>query len=837
MEEKMTKEVEEALRYGREEAQRLGNDKIMPEHLLLGLLRQGKNKALNILMHLYVDLNDLRDRLEGNARMEAKQGALPGMDMPLSDEASRVMIFMKLEQRRTKDNEIDTDHLLMALLRLKDGSAARTLGRYDVDYESVCHYVSLENGFEKVTDGHAYSGDGDGDVTTRRVKKEKSEKDSDTPALDSFGTDLSAAAREGKLDAVVGRDKEIERIAQILSRRKKNNPVLIGDPGVGKSAIVEGLALRIAQGKVSHVLLDKRVVTLDMAGMVAGSKWRGQFEERVKAVLKELRQHKEVILFIDEIHTIVGAGNPSGGLDAANMLKPALARGEVQCIGATTPDEYRQSIEKDGALERRFQKVMVEPTDEEETLEILKQIKPAYEEHHGVRYTDDAIEACVRLTGRYVSDRAFPDKAIDALDESGSRAHVQDARMPESVRKEEQAVREAQAKKDAAVKAQSFEQAAQYRDEEQAANERLAAEREKWEAEMRSEEKTVTAEDVAAVVSMMSGVPAQRIAQSEGTRLLKMGDELKRRVVGQDDAVDKVVKAIKRSRLGLKDPNRPIGSFIFLGPTGVGKTYLAQSLAELMFGDKDAVVRVDMSEYMERHTVSRLIGSPPGYVGYDEGGQLTERVRRKPYCIVLFDEIEKAHGDVFNVLLQLLDEGRLTDGQGRKVDFRNTIVIMTSNAGTRQLKEFGKGVGFAQTEDDEKWAGGMNSEYSRGVIRKALNKTFSPEFLNRVDDIVIFDQLEKSSLMRIADMELEKLRKRMNELGYDFELSEEAKAFVAEKGYDVQYGARPLKRAVQRYVEDLIGEEMLKMLGKRKRKMVTFDIVRVEGEEGLRIER
>lgn len=836
---KLTDVVRDALRYANEEAERLGSCVIMPEHLLLGLLRHGKNKAVDVLMRLYVDLNDLRDRLENNIRKEAKPvEKQPNLTLTFSDETTRVMVFMKLEQRRSGEQEINESHLLLALLKLADGGVAKVLNGYEVDYESVNHYLRLESGMQDVMDGHDLSSQ---DVPDEEPSSSSSyhthtaSRHSDTPALDSFGTDMSVAAREGRLDPVIGRDKEIERIAQILSRKKKNNPVLIGDPGVGKSAIAEGLALRIVRGEVSHALLNKRVVSLDLAAMVAGTKWRGQFEERVKAVLEELKHHKEIILFIDEIHTIVGAGNAAGSFDAANMLKPALARGEIQCIGATTPDEYRQSVEKDGALERRFQKVMVEPTTEEETLDILRNIQSLYEEYHGVKYTDEAIQACVRLTGRYVSNRCFPDKAIDALDESGSRAHVQNVHIPEPLRALEREVEAARQEKEEAVRDQSFEVAAQARDKERSARERLATLRAHWEEEERSERKTVTADDVAVVVSMMSGVPVQRIAHDEGQRLIHMAELLKSRVIGQDAAVDAVVKSIKRNRLGLKDPRRPVGSFIFLGPTGVGKTFLAQTLAEQMFGDKDAVVRVDMSEYMEKYAVSRMIGSPPGYVGYDQGGQLTEKVRRKPYCIVLFDEIEKAHQDVFNVLLQLLDEGRLTDGQGRSVDFRNTIVIMTSNVGTRQLKDFGKGVGFSSKEDDDRWAGGMNGEYARGIIQKALNKTFSPEFLNRVDEVVIFDQLEKSSLERIARIELDKLRKRVNELGYDFELSDEALAFVASKGYDVQNGARPLKRAVQRYVEDLIGEEMLKTLGKKKRKTVKLSIALSASADTLQI--
>lgn len=836
---KLTDVVRDALRYANEEAERLGSCVIMPEHLLLGLLRHGKNKAVDVLMRLYVDLNDLRDRLENNIRKEAKPvEKQPNLTLTFSDETTRVMVFMKLEQRRSGEQEINESHLLLALLKLADGGVAKVLNGYEVDYESVNHYLRLESGMQDVMDGHDLSSQ---DVPDEEPSSSSSyhthtaSRHSDTPALDSFGTDMSVAAREGRLDPVIGRDKEIERIAQILSRKKKNNPVLIGDPGVGKSAIAEGLALRIVRGEVSHALLNKRVVSLDLAAMVAGTKWRGQFEERVKAVLEELKHHKEIILFIDEIHTIVGAGNAAGSFDAANMLKPALARGEIQCIGATTPDEYRQSVEKDGALERRFQKVMVEPTTEEETLDILRNIQSLYEEYHGVKYTDEAIQACVRLTGRYVSNRCFPDKAIDALDESGSRAHVQNVQIPEPLRALEREVEAARQEKDEAVRDQSFEVAAQARDKERSARERLATLRAQWEEEERSERKTVTADDVAVVVSMMSGVPVQRIAHDEGQRLIHMAELLKSRVIGQDAAVDAVVKSIKRNRLGLKDPRRPVGSFIFLGPTGVGKTFLAQTLAEQMFGDKDAVVRVDMSEYMEKYAVSRMIGSPPGYVGYDQGGQLTEKVRRKPYCIVLFDEIEKAHQDVFNVLLQLLDEGRLTDGQGRSVDFRNTIVIMTSNVGTRQLKDFGKGVGFSSIEDDDRWAGGMNGEYARGIIQKALNKTFSPEFLNRVDEVVIFDQLEKSSLERIARIELDKLRKRVNELGYDFELSDEALAFVASKGYDVQNGARPLKRVVQRYVEDLIGEEMLKTLGKKKRKTVKLSIALSASADTLQI--
>lgn len=824
METPFTQDVKDALLYSREEAERLGNNYIGPEHLLLGLLRQPGCKAVRVLRDLNVDLNVLKARIEEEIRTHDN---VRGREIPLLKSTDRILKLIYLEVKLLNDTEADTEHLLLAILQVEGNLAAELLQTmYHVDFVTARDLLKQEKD-EVIRKKGASSApmdlgafdeeDNDGfspqnpREPSQREHESSNAKRSETPVLDNFGTDMNHAAEEGRLDPVVGRDMEIERIAQILSRRKKNNPILIGEPGVGKSAIVEGLALRIVQHKVSHVLQGKRIVALDMAAIVAGTKYRGQFEERIKAILNELQRNPDIVLFIDEIHTIVGAGSAPGSLDAANMLKPALARGEIQCIGATTLDEYRTNIEKDGALERRFQKVMVEPTSAEETEQILENIKERYEEHHVVTYTPEALKACVRLTGRYVTDRCFPDKAIDALDEAGSRAHIMNVRVPEPIEQLEKELEEVRRQKKEAVERQDYILAADYRDREKQKNSELLSAKKSWENEMRDNRETVTEEKVAEVVAMMSGVPVQRIAQTEGLRLLQMPAELKGRVVGQDEAVDKVVKSIQRNRVGLKDPNRPIGSFIFLGPTGVGKTYLAQSLAEFLFDSSDAIIRVDMSEYMEKFAVSRLIGAPPGYVGYEEGGQLTEKVRRKPYSLILLDEIEKAHPDVFNLLLQVLDEGRLTDSLGRKVDFRNTIIIMTSNVGTRQLKDFGRGVGFETSNaSDGRYVGGITSDYSRGVIQKALNRTFSPEFLNRVDDVIIFDQLTKADILKIIDIELVKLHGRIEQMGYDFAITDAAKEFIAEKGYDVQFGARPLKRAVQKYVEDELSELLLR---------------------------
>ena len=806
--------VSDVLAYSKEEANRLRNSLIGPEHLLLGILRDGSGKAMEVLMKLDADLNQIKRNLEEST--EAEDHLLPEVDIPLSLTAARILKICILEARLLKSEQADTEHLLLAILKDGNNVAATVLENNGITYQDVFDVLTMKSANPNAGMGFTEDDDEEEDMTPSRSGQESSRgatggssasaqtatrrSANDTPVLDNFGTDITRAAAEGKLDPVVGREREIERLAQILSRRKKNNPVLIGEPGVGKSAIVEGLALRITQRKVSRVLFDRRVIMLDMSSVVAGTKYRGQFEERIRSIINELQKNPNVILFIDEIHTIVGAGAAAGTMDAANMLKPALARGEIQCIGATTLDEYRKSIEKDGALERRFQKVIVEPTTAEETLQILKNIKERYEDHHNVRYTDAALEACVKLSARYITDRNFPDKAIDALDEAGSRVHLTNISAPKEIEEQERLIENARLQKTEAVKAQNFELAAGYRDREKELAAQLEQMKADWEAQQKDHRQTVDEEEIANVVSMMSGVPVQRMAQAEGLKLAGMKEELQQKVVGQDVAIEKLVKAIVRSRVGLKDPNRPIGTFMFLGPTGVGKTHLAKQLARYMFGSDDALIRIDMSEYMEKYTVSRMIGAAPGYVGYEEGGQLTEKVRRKPYSIVLLDEIEKAHPDVFNILLQVLDEGRLTDNVGRTIDFKNTIIIMTSNIGTRQLKEFGRGVGFAaQNRTDDK-------EYSRGVIQKALNKTFSPEFLNRLDEIITFDQLSLEAITSIVDIELKGLYERFEGIGYHLQVNEAAKKFLATKGYDVQFGARPLKRAIQNYLEDGLSE-------------------------------
>lgn len=738
---------------------------------------------------------------------------LPDADVPLSPMAAKILKMCILEARILKSATADAEHVLLAILKDGDNLAATVLEENRVNYQTVFEQLTMQStnpnagmGFpeeeeeddEDMNMSHPSRDAGQGAASSAQTASKKSSND--TPVLDNFGTDMTRAAEEGKLDPVVGREREIERLAQILSRRKKNNPVLIGEPGVGKSAIVEGLALRIVQKKVSRILFDKRVVMLDMASVVAGTKYRGQFEERIRSIINELQKNPNVILFIDEIHTIVGAGAAAGSMDAANMLKPALARGEIQCIGATTLDEYRKNIEKDGALERRFQKVIVEPTTPEETLQILRNIKEKYEDHHNVSYTDEALEACVKLAERYITDRNFPDKAIDALDEAGSRVHLTNINVPKEIEEQEKLIEDARVLKAEAVKSQNFELAASYRDREKELSARLDEMKEEWEARLKDDRQLVGEEEIANVISMMSGIPVQRMAQAEGLKLAGMKEDLQAKVVAQDAAIEKLTKAILRSRVGLKDPNRPIGTFMFLGPTGVGKTHLAKQLAKYMFGSSDALIRIDMSEYMEKYTVSRMIGAAPGYVGYEEGGQLTEKVRRKPYSIVLLDEIEKAHPDVFNILLQVLDEGRLTDNYGRTIDFKNTVIIMTSNIGTRQLKEFGRGVGFAaQARTDD-------NEYSRSVIQKALNKTFAPEFLNRLDEIITFDQLSLDAITKIVDIELKGLYERIEAIGYKMVVDDEAKRFLATKGYDVQFGARPLKRAIQNYLEDGLSE-------------------------------
>ena len=814
MNSQFSQRVSDVLTYSKEEANRLRNSLIGPEHLLLGILRDGSGKAMEVLMKLDADVNQIKRNLEEN--MEAEDDLLPEAEIPLSLTATRILKICILEARLLKSEQADTEHLLLAILKDGNNMAATVLMDNGITYQDVYDVLTMKSANPNAGMGFTEDDDDEEDVAPSRSGQEGSRGGmgsssasaqtatrrpaNDTPVLDNFGTDITRAAAEGKLDPVVGREREIERLAQILSRRKKNNPVLIGEPGVGKSAIVEGLALRITQKKVSRVLFDKRVIMLDMSSVVAGTKYRGQFEERIRSIINELQKNPNVILFIDEIHTIVGAGAAAGTMDAANMLKPALARGEIQCIGATTLDEYRKSIEKDGALERRFQKVIVEPTTAEETLQILKNIKEKYEDHHNVRYTDAALEACVKLSARYINDRNFPDKAIDALDEAGSRVHLTNISAPKEIEEQERLIENARLQKTEAVKAQNFELAAGYRDREKELTTQLEQMKADWEAQLKEQRQTVDEEEIASVVSMMSGVPVQRMAQAEGLKLAGMKEELQQKVIAQDVAIEKLVKAIVRSRVGLKDPNRPIGTFMFLGPTGVGKTHLAKQLARYMFGSDDALIRIDMSEYMEKYTVSRMIGAAPGYVGYEEGGQLTEKVRRKPYSIVLLDEIEKAHPDVFNILLQVLDEGRLTDNVGRTIDFKNTVIIMTSNIGTRQLKEFGRGVGFAaQNRTDDK-------EYSRGVIQKALNKTFSPEFLNRLDEIITFDQLSLDAITRIVDIELKGLYERLEGIGYHLQVDDAAKKFLATKGYDVQFGARPLKRAIKNYLEDGLSE-------------------------------
>ena len=777
---------------------------------------------MSILNNLSVDILKLKEDIERCFSVETGDNANQyTSDIILDEDASKVLRFCILEARMLKSNNVDSEHLLLAILKEKGNNAASILSQNNVTYSDVREALQIK---PDVRDGFGFTDEDDEEEEESRNKsasrqtaadtKQKSSSN-DTPVLDNFGFDMTQAAKDGLLDPVVGREQEIERISQILSRRKKNNPVLIGEPGVGKSAIVEGLAQRIVQRKVSRVLFDKRVVSLDMTAVVAGTKYRGQFEERLRAILTELEKNPNIILFIDEMHTIVGAGSSPGSMDAANILKPALARGQVQCIGATTLDEYRKSIEKDGALERRFQKVIVEPTSAEDTLHILQNIKDRYENHHNVTYTDEALKACVSLTERYVTDRCFPDKAIDAMDEVGARMHMSNISVPQEIEEQEKLVAVARSEKQEAVKCQDFERAANYRDYEKKMEERLREMKEAWEKSIRNERQTVDDQKVAEVVSMISGVPVQRMQQDEWSRLATMKSDLTGKVVAQDTAIDKLSKAILRSRVGLQNPNKPIGTFMFLGPTGVGKTLLAKELARFMFGTTDALIRIDMSEYMEKFTVSRLVGAPPGYVGYEEGGQLTERVRRRPYSIVLLDEIEKAHTDVFNLLLQVMDEGRLTDSYGRTIDFRNTILIMTSNIGTRELKEFGKGIGFAETASD-------NKLHSREVIKKALNKRFAPEFINRVDEIINFDQLDLSAIVKIVDLELRQVLKRTKEMGYTLLMSEESKNFLANKGYDVQFGARPLKRAVQNYIEDELSELII------SKKINAGDTIKVE---------
>lgn len=807
MEAKFSPQVKDVISFSREEALRLGHDYIGAEHLLLGLIREGDGMAIKILKSLGVDTSKLRRSIEDSVRGTSSVTVNLG-NIPLTKQAEKVLKITYLEAKIFKSDLIGTEHLLLSILRDDDNIASQILLQYSINYEIFKQEVEVnKNGFRDETQNSASTG-GDDDYREEESfssPKKVSDIKSKTPVLDNFGRDLTKAAEENRLDPIVGREKEIERVSQILSRRKKNNPILIGEPGVGKSAIAEGLALRIVQRKVSRVLFNKRVVTLDLASLVAGTKYRGQFEERMKAVMNELEKSTDVILFIDEIHTIVGAGGASGSLDASNMFKPALARGEIQCIGATTLDEYRQYIEKDGALDRRFQKVMIEPATPDETIEILNRIKEKYEDHHGVTYTDEAINACVALTSRYITDRFLPDKAIDALDEAGSRVHLTNIHVPENIIEIENKIEEIKLEKNKVVKSQKYEEAAKLRDTEKNLLEELDRAKAAWEAETKTKRYTVTEDNVAEVVSMMTGIPLQRVGQTDSVKLLNMYDTVATKIIGQDDAIKKLTKAIQRTRAGLKDPKKPIGSFIFLGPTGVGKTELAKELARFMFDSDDSLIQIDMSEYMEKFAVSRLVGAPPGYVGYEEGGQLTEKVRRKPYAVILLDEIEKAHPDVFNILLQVLDEGQLTDSLGRKVDFRNTIIIMTSNIGARQLKDFGQGVGFSTTAKTN-----QVDAHSRGVIENALKRAFAPEFLNRVDDVVVFNTLGKEEIFKIIDIELKSLFGRVHNLGYEVKLTERAKDFIADKGFDINFGARPLKRAIQKYLEDPIAEEILK---------------------------
>mgnify|MGYP000137800822 FL=1 len=808
MEAKFSPRVKDVISFSREEALRLGHDYIGVEHLLLGIIREGDGVAVKIIENSNIDLKELRKVLESNLE-NGNSKQVDTNNIPLIKQAEKVLKITYLEAKLFKSNMIGTEHLLLSILKEEDNVAAQTLNKFKIDYTLVKEELELmmEQGYQNPKaelPGSPADDEREENFSSGGSSRKPSDSKSKTPVLDNFGRDLTKFAEEGKLDPIVGRQAEIERVSQILSRRKKNNPILIGEPGVGKSAIAEGLALRIVQRKVSRVLFNKRIVSLDLASLVAGTKYRGQFEERMKAVMNELEKSPEIVLFIDEIHTIIGAGGASGSLDASNMFKPALARGELQCIGATTLDEYRQYIEKDGALERRFQKVLVEPTNIEETITILNNIKDKYEDHHNVDYTDEAIKACVKLTARYITDRHLPDKAIDALDEVGSRVHITNLNVPKEIIEIESKLDDIKEEKNQVVRSQQYEEAARLRDTERKLNNELDAAKLKWEEHSKSHKETVTEEHVAEVVSMMTGIPVQRVAEKESGRLIKMGEAIQGSVIGQNEAIKKVVKAIQRNRAGLKDPNKPIGTFIFLGPTGVGKTQLCKVLAKNMFDSEEALIRIDMSEYMEKFAVSRLIGAPPGYVGYEEGGQLTEKVRRKPYSIILLDEIEKAHPDVFNLLLQALDDGQLTDSLGRKIDFRNTIIIMTSNIGSRQLQDFGTGVGFGTKAQEE-----SKDDNQKFVIQTALKKAFAPEFLNRIDDVVLFNSLAREDIHQIIDIELKKLFVRVEELGFSIELSEKAKDYIANKGFDAKYGARPLKRAIQKHLEDPLAEEII----------------------------
>ncbi len=805
MEAKFSPRVRDVIAYSKEEAMRLGNEMIGVEHLLLGLLRVNDGTAIKILNEFKLDLTQLKLEIEQSLQKSASPKSGEMINVPLVKQAEKVIKTTYLEAKVFKSAMIGTEHLLLSILKDENSFACRLLNKYGIFYENVKDELEAMID-ESITPRAEFPGgqeeeNGDQFAPQRKPADPKSK----TPVLDNFGRDLTKMAEAGKLDPIVGREKEIERVSQILSRRKKNNPILIGEPGVGKSAIAEGLALRIVQRKVSRVLFNKRIVSLDLASLVAGTKYRGQFEERMKAVMQEIEKNPDVILFIDEIHTIIGAGGASGSLDASNMFKPALARGEMQAIGATTLDEYRQYIEKDGALERRFQKVLVEPTTIDETIQILNNIKERYEDHHSVKFTPEAVAACVKLTERYITDRHLPDKAIDALDEVGSRVHLTNINVPQEILDIEGQIESLKELKNEVIKSQQYEKAAELRDNERKLTEQLDVAKKRWEEDSKNNKVLVTEEHVAEVVSMMCGIPVTKVSQTETGRLVNMAEELRGKVIGQDEAVSKVVKAIKRNRAGLKDPNKPIGSFFFLGPTGVGKTQLAKVLAKYLFDSEDALIRIDMSEYMEKFSISRLVGAPPGYVGYEEGGQLTEKVRRKPYSIVLLDEIEKAHPDVFNLLLQVLDDGHMTDGLGRKIDFKNTILIMTSNIGARQLADFGSGVGFGTKAKEE-----SRDENAKSVIQNALRKAFSPEFLNRIDDMILFKSLDRDSIHKIIDLELQKLYGRINDLGYQIDMTENAKDFIVEKGYDEKFGARPLKRAIQKFIEDPLAEEIIK---------------------------
>jgi ATP-dependent Clp protease ATP-binding subunit ClpC len=815
MDNNFSAQVKEIISFSREEALRLGNDFIGTEHLLLGLIRDGDNTAIKVLKQLNVDLYELRKEVELAVKDKTGKNIANINSLPLTKQAEKVIRVTVLEAKALKSPLVETEHLMLSILKNKENIATQILNQFDIDYDMFRNELGMvgttnppprsefpddnDDDFDEEKKGGGYQ-------QSRTGKQAPGGSKSKTPVLDNFGRDITKLAEAGTLDPIVGREQEIERVSQILSRRKKNNPILIGEPGVGKTAIVEGLALRIVQRKVSRVLFDKRVISLDLAALVAGTKYRGQFEERMKAIMNELEKNRDVILFIDEIHTIVGAGGASGSLDASNIFKPALARGELQCIGASTLDEYRMYIEKDGALDRRFQKVLIEPPSVDETIQILNNIKSKYEDFHSVTYGDDAIDACVKLSDRYMTDRLLPDKAIDVMDEVGARVHLKNINVPESIVDLEKKIEDVKNEKNKVVKSQRFEEAASLRDTEKRLGEELEKAKSQWEEESKHKRYPITEENIAEVISMMTGIPVKRMVQAETEKLRRMSEDMKGMVIGQDEAIIKVVKAIQRNRVGLKDPKKPIGTFIFLGPTGVGKTELARALARYMFDSEDALIRIDMSEYMEKFTVSRLIGAPPGYVGYEEGGQLTEKVRRKPYSVILLDEIEKAHPDIYNILLQVLDDGQLTDGLGRKVDFKNTLIIMTSNIGVRQLKEFGDGVGFATATRIQN-----AEENNKAVIEKALKRTFSPEFLNRIDDVVVFNSLTKENIFSIIDILMMSVSKRLQNLGFSLELTTEAKEFLSDKGYDVQFGARPLHRAIQKYLEDPLAEEIMKL--------------------------